>query len=121
MFPSHHGLVQIYTLPSPHMLIAPSDRFSTLRGLTSSGENNLAFRCTRRRMVIETLHLDVEGGTGERRTTASKLMTEGPPVGEDKSSSVASVEVQVEGSGKGQKNKKKVVGFQSDRPELYEF
>lgn len=73
-------------------------------------------------MVIETLHLDVEGGTGERRTTASKLMPEGAPVGVTKEEA-ALVEVQVEGSGKDKKNKKtkKVVGFQSDRPELYEF
>jgi elongator complex protein 4 len=33
------------------------------------GENNLAFKVTRKRFVIETFHLDVEGGVGERRTT----------------------------------------------------
>jgi elongator complex protein 4 len=68
MFPGHHGLLQTHRLPAPHTLGAPSDRFSTLRGLGGSGENNLAFRCTRKRLVFETLHLDVEGGTGERRT-----------------------------------------------------
>ncbi|KAH9004410.1 hypothetical protein EDB86DRAFT_3210211 [Lactarius hatsudake] len=47
---------------------------STLRGISSvsgwtgGGENNLAFKCTRKRFVIETHHLDVEGGVGERRT-----------------------------------------------------
>ncbi|KAK0465377.1 PAXNEB-domain-containing protein [Desarmillaria tabescens] len=76
--PSHHGLVEIRSLPSPHTLLSPSDKFSTLRGLSSSatssgggGENNLAFKCTRKRLVFETLHLDVEGGVGERRTTPS--------------------------------------------------
>ncbi|KAG7450321.1 PAXNEB-domain-containing protein [Guyanagaster necrorhizus] len=76
--PSHHGLVEIRSLPAPHTLLSPSDKFSTLRGLSSSatssgggGENNLAFKCTRKRLVFETLHLDVEGGVGERRTTPS--------------------------------------------------
>jgi hypothetical protein len=67
LFPTHHGLVQIHRLPSPHTLSAPSDRFSELRGLRASGENNLGFKCTRRRLVIETVHLDIEGGTSERR------------------------------------------------------
>ncbi|KAI9058837.1 PAXNEB-domain-containing protein [Trametes sanguinea] len=71
MFSSHHGLVHIHSLPAPHTLLPPSDKFSTLRGLTSSGENNLAFKCMRKRLIFETLHLDVEGGVGERRTTPS--------------------------------------------------
>lgn len=83
LFPSHHGMVHIHTLPSPHTLLPPSDRFSTLRGLaasaneggTSSGENNLAFKCTRKRLIFETMHLDVEGGVGERRTTAGSSHT----------------------------------------------
>ena len=77
-FPAHHGLVQIHTLPAPHTILPPSDKFSTLRGLSSSavsggssGENNLAFKCMRKRLVFETLHLDLEGGVGERRTTPS--------------------------------------------------
>ncbi|KAI0036683.1 Elongator complex protein 4 [Vararia minispora EC-137] len=69
---AYHGLVRVHSLPGPHTLLAPSDRFSTLRGLgaggVGGGENNLAFKCTRRRLAIETLHLDVEGGVGERRT-----------------------------------------------------
>lgn len=75
-FPSHHGIVHIETLPVPHMLVPPSDRFSMLRGLSASssasgggGENNLAFKCTRKRLIFETLHLDLEGGVSERRTT----------------------------------------------------
>lgn len=71
MFSSHHGLVHIHTLPAPHTLLPPSDRFSTLRGLSASGENNLAFKCMRKRLIFETLHLDLEGGVGERRTTPS--------------------------------------------------
>lgn len=76
-FPAHHGLVHILSLPCPSTLVAPSDRFSTLRGLASSasgfggsGENNLAFKCTRKRLIFETLHLDLDGGVSERRTTA---------------------------------------------------
>jgi len=75
VFPGHHGLVQIHSLPAPHTQSPPGDRFSTLRGLGTSGENNLAFKCTRKRLVIETLHLDVEGGTSERRTPAAKKTT----------------------------------------------
>ncbi|ESK98393.1 elongator complex protein 4-like [Moniliophthora roreri MCA 2997] len=77
LFPGHHGLVHIYTLPAPHTLLPPSNRFSTLRGLSAaadscgSGENNLAFKCTRKRLIFETMHLDVEGGVSERRTTPS--------------------------------------------------
>ena len=76
-FPAHHGFVHVLSLPSPSTLVAPSDRFSTLRGLASSasgfggsGENNLAFKCTRKRLIFETLHLDLDGGVSERRTTA---------------------------------------------------
>lgn len=74
-FPSHHGSVRVHGLPAPHSLTPASDRSSTLRGISSAsgwtggGENNLAFKCTRKRFVIETHHLDVEGGVGERRTT----------------------------------------------------
>ncbi|KAH9950457.1 PAXNEB-domain-containing protein [Amylocystis lapponica] len=69
LFSAHHGLVHIHALPAPHTLLPLSDRFSTLRGLSASGENNLAFKCMRKRLVFETLHLDLEGGVGERRTT----------------------------------------------------
>ncbi|KAH9937128.1 PAXNEB protein-domain-containing protein [Fomitopsis serialis] len=59
--PAHHGMVHIHTLPAPTTLLPPSD----------NGENNLAFKCMRKRMVFETLHLDLEGGVGDRRTTPS--------------------------------------------------
>lgn len=78
LFPSHHGLVQVHKLPTPHSVIPTSDKCSTLRGLSSSaaasigtGENNLAFKCMRKRLVFETMHLDFEGGMTERRTTPS--------------------------------------------------
>ncbi|KAH8988824.1 Elongator complex protein 4 [Lactarius akahatsu] len=79
-FPSHHGSVRVHGLPTPHSLIPASDRSSTLRGIsfvsgwTGGGENNLAFKCTRKRFVIETHHLDVEGGVGERRTTPAGIV-----------------------------------------------
>lgn len=84
-FPAHHGIVRIHSLPCPHTLLPPSDKLSMLRGLHASsssdasfvvgggGENNLAFKCTRKKLVFETLHLDVEGGVGERRTKASEV------------------------------------------------
>ncbi|KAI0673486.1 PAXNEB-domain-containing protein [Trametes maxima] len=151
MFSSHHGLVHIHTLPAPHTLLPPSDKFSTLRGLTSSGENNLAFKCMRKRLIFETLHLDVEGGVGERRTTpsASAIALEAGVNDHDHvsdssktgSASVAAVQVQLEqtqittppredaptvtemtGSSSFKKAKvKKKVAFASERPDLYDF
>ncbi|KAI6136793.1 PAXNEB-domain-containing protein [Pisolithus sp. B1] len=135
LFPSHHGLVQIH-----------NDKYSTLRGLSSSagasagsGENNLAFKCTRKRLILETIHLDVEGGVTERRTTPSTNMNAGP-VNEmsdehasNKGRSRAALEVEFEKaiavtadpvksqpSGIVKKPRKKVA-FQSDRPDLYDF
>lgn len=135
-FPSHHGLVHISTLPAPHTVLAPSDKLSTLRGLLASpsgaggGENNLAFKCMRKRMIFETLHLDLEGGVGERRTTPTpnawvnaananqKEGNKGDPV----------VKIRLEEGGPGSavaslpRKKKKVVGFASERPEIsFEF
>ncbi|GBE77878.1 Elongator complex protein 4 [Sparassis latifolia] len=151
LFSSHHGLVHIHSLPSPHTLLPPSDKFSTLRGLSSSGENNLAFKCMRKRFLIETLHLDLEGGVGERRTTpatnAMALETASLPSHSHRShisanvnaaGGGAAVEVQLEdvqhstavslvGSTEIEhvvasvKKAKKKVAFTSDRPDLYDF
>ena len=80
-FPNHHGILHIQTLPAPHTLLPPSDRLSTVRGLSASGgaaggsENNITFKSTRKRLVFETLHLDIEGGVGERRTAAPSERT----------------------------------------------
>ena len=110
-FPSYHGFVHIHSLPSPHTLTAASDRHSTLRSFSSSGENNLAFKCTRKRFIIETLHLDVEGGVNERRTTPSTTTTTTAHYG----SGGARVEIELEEkdapkAGK-EKAKRKVVAF----------
>ncbi|KAH7915349.1 PAXNEB-domain-containing protein [Hygrophoropsis aurantiaca] len=154
LFPSHHGLLQIHTLPAPHTIAPPSNRFSALRGLLSSaggaggtGENNLAFKCMRKRLVLETLHLDLEGGVTERRTTPSTntiASDAGAAPGltnaeEEQKNTFARVEVELEPikelkigeelpkspdsktvPSKIKKTKKKVA-FHSDRPDLYDF
>ncbi|KAG0709058.1 PAXNEB-domain-containing protein [Suillus ampliporus] len=115
LFPSHHGIVQILTLPAPHTILPASDKCSTLRGLSSaagtmggSGENNLAFKCMRKRLIFETLHLDLEGGVTERRTTPSSnaiamdagMVHETTPVAvlasDGRKGSLATVEVELE-------------------------
>ncbi|KAJ7462667.1 Elongator complex protein 4 [Mycena galericulata] len=67
-FPASHGLVRLHTLPAPQSLVPASDRFSVIRGVGGGGENNIGFKCTRKRLVFETVHLGVEGGVGERRS-----------------------------------------------------
>jgi elongator complex protein 4 len=143
-FPTHHGLVHLHSLPAPHSLVAPSDRFSALRGLSASGENNLGFRVTRKRLVFETVHLDVEGGVGERRTTPAPVALEHAPHAHahghppELGRAATAIEVSVEsagptasllpapepqGGGDGAKPKKarKKVAFHADRPDLYDF
>ncbi|KAF8591438.1 PAXNEB-domain-containing protein [Ramaria rubella] len=133
MFPSYHGFVNIHSLPAPHCLTPSGDKFSELRGLATSssfaaggGENNLAFKCTRKRFIIETLHLDVEGGVNERRTTASVASNVGFPkrrgtgtIGPVLTDSVGMVMPEVNAVPK--KKLTKSVTFQSNRPELYDF
>jgi elongator complex protein 4 len=121
MFPSHHGLVRIYALPAPYTILPPSDKSSTLRGVSSSassggGENNLAFKCMRKRMLFETLHLDLEGGVGERRTTPAATSTErSAPTGKGE----ATVKIELEEAPKSVKPKtKKRVGFANS---VYDF
>jgi len=149
IFPSHHGLVHIHTLPAPHTILPLSDRYSMLRGLSSSavstggnGENNLAFKCMRKRLTFETLHLDLEGGVGDRRTTPSSNVLEGGMTRKvteattiEPSSSqmgVAAVEVKLESPVHLEPNArdegsvvvnlkmkpKKKVAFRSDKPDL---
>lgn len=155
VFPSHHGLLHIHTLPAPHTLLPPSDKFSTLRGLSASAgatggsENNLTFKSTRKRLIFETLHLDIEGGVGERRTrpaTNALDETSGAHGAGHKEHSAgktafAAVEVafedleieksilaRVDGGDKATevplikpKKQKKSVAFRADRPDLYDF
>ena len=139
-FPTHHGLVHIHTLPAPHTILPPSDKFSTLRGLSSSGvsisgsgENNLAFKCMRKRLIFETLHLDLEGGVGERRTTPATnavaleagMMTDAKNLADVRigieEDDVSVEEAQHSAGGVKAKKPKKRVAFQSDRPDLYDF
>lgn len=150
IFPTYHGLVRIHSVPSPHTLVSASERYSTLRGLSSSAgspeggsENNLAFKCTRKRLNFETLHLDLDGGIGERRTTPStNKMSAGDTVATESKPqvSLATVEVELEeaqprsaeDSGNRDvapteklkstlKKPKRKVAFQSERPDLYDF
>lgn len=98
----------------------------------------------RKRLIFETLHLDLEGGVGERRTTPSTNamalnvgMTshdyEDDPETQQKAKiDTAVVHVEIEVSAEGIKTEadpvgvkvkkpKKKVAFQSDRPDLYDF
>lgn len=63
-------------------------------GSSGGRENNIAFKCTRKRLVFETHHLDAEGGVSERRT--------GPGEGEKTGSNwrgSAGLEVEIEDGG----------------------
>lgn len=75
-FPHSHGLVHVRSFPTLQTVLAPSYKHSTLLGLGagSTGQNNLSFRLKRKRFVVETLHLGVEGGVGERRTEPPATM-----------------------------------------------
>jgi len=65
LFPHSHGLLTLHSFPTTHHLLPPTLKSSFLLG---AGGNNLGFRLKRKRFVIETVHLGVEGGVGERRT-----------------------------------------------------
>jgi len=133
----HHGMVRLHSLQKCKTYISPSDRLSRLRGLASSGmvgsgENNLAFKCTRKRIVIETLHLDVEGGVGERRTAHPDSTLPGVDLGKKKQSTAAieidekerdSPVIQIQDHEIESKSSKprKGVAFRLDRPDLYDF
>ncbi|OXM75660.1 elongator complex protein 4 [Cryptococcus neoformans Bt63] len=80
LFPTH-GLLTLHSYPTTHALLPSTLKHSTLLGVSQSstsasssgggggaGENNLGFRLKRKRFVVETVHLGVEGGVGERRT-----------------------------------------------------
>ena len=89
-FSAYTGAFKVLKTPSVGTLTNPSIRSSVLRGMgtgagagsgktggggeggAGGGENNLAFKVRRKRLVIETLHLDVEGGVSERRTKPPK-------------------------------------------------
>lgn len=96
-FTAYTGAFKVLKTPAVGTLTNPSIRSSVLRGMgtgagagagaaggkagggeggAGGGENNLAFKVRRKRLVIETLHLDVEGGVSERRTKPPKNMGE---------------------------------------------
>lgn len=137
-------MLSIHKLPAPHTLSPASDKLSTLRGLSAaagSGENNLAFKCSRRRLVFETLHLDVEGGVKERRTAPAKNLIAQDAGLEQQSQQLhhsedgvfhshlkvmATTAIEISSpSAKSQatplKKVKKKVAFHSERPDLYDF
>ena len=65
-----HGLITLHSFPHTHLL-PPTIKHSSLLGLSSGGggsENNLGFRARRKRWGVETVHLGIDGGVGERRT-----------------------------------------------------
>lgn len=67
-YPSH-GLITPHVLYNGHHLLAPALRYSQLLGVASgAGEQNLGFRLKRKRWVVESVHLGIEGGSSERRT-----------------------------------------------------
>ena len=90
-FPDYTGALRVFRTPAIGTLSNPSLRASVLRGMgagtyptpstgagarseggAGGGENNLAFKVKRKRLAIETLHLDIEGGVSERRTKPVK-------------------------------------------------
>lgn len=80
-------------------------------------------------MMFETLHLDLEGGVGERRTTPGSIgrmdvISDTDRKG-DKGEAVVAIRLEEGGSGSvaiARGKKKKAVGFASERPEIsYEF
>lgn len=67
-YPSH-GLITLHKLYAGNDLLAPALRYSQLLGVASgAGEQNLGFRLKRKRWVVESVHLGIEGGSNERRT-----------------------------------------------------
>nr|XP_019050531.1 elongator complex protein 4 [Kwoniella bestiolae CBS 10118]OCF29461.1 elongator complex protein 4 [Kwoniella bestiolae CBS 10118] len=75
LFPTTHGLLTLHSYPTSHTLLPSTLKHSTLLGVSQgsdggggAGENNLGFRLKRKKFVIETVHLGVEGGVGERST-----------------------------------------------------
>ncbi|KAG8714923.1 hypothetical protein FRC08_011246 [Ceratobasidium sp. 394] len=105
------------------------------KGPHGGGENNLAFRCTRKRLIIETMHLGAEGGVGARQTApppdaAIQLDSRPHPTPKPAESARISIALDngpnltVEEGQDGTKTSKKSqrrVLFQSDKPEIYDF
>jgi elongator complex protein 4 len=82
-------------------------------------------------LVFETLHLEIEGGVGERRTTPSAAAAvpavDAPKKVRSLGGGSAAVEVKMIGapdhttSERAKTKLPKKVAFQADRPDLYDF
>lgn len=81
-------------------------------------------------MIFETLHLDLEGGVGERRTTPApnawvNVVDDADQRGGNKADPIVKISLEEGGPGpvaNALKKKKKAVGFASGRPEIsFEF
>jgi len=104
-FSAYTGAFKVLKTPSVGTLTNPSIRSSVLRGMgvgaggktgsgeggAGGGENNLAFKVRRKRLVIETLHLDVEGGVSERRTKPPKDLAGTAGTGGEKKAEIKAV------------------------------
>jgi elongator complex protein 4 len=95
-------------------------------GSNGGRENNIGFKCTRKRLVFETHHLEVEGGVGERRTTPAERR--GPKLRGDAAVQVElEVEPNIEAAAvaerirTGSLTKKKRVTFRGEQRDLYDF
>ncbi|OCF36299.1 elongator complex protein 4 [Kwoniella heveanensis BCC8398] len=79
LFPTTHGLLTLHSYPTSHTLLPSTLKHSTLLGVSQesgsggAGENNLGFRLKRKRFVVETVHLGVEGGVGERQSAPADI------------------------------------------------
>jgi elongator complex protein 4 len=108
-------------------------------GSSGGRENNLAFKCTKKRLVFETHHLDVEGGVGERRTVPAGNIDREKATSTSRSRKQlsrgggAAMEVELEGEPEesgaaaaeeiltGSLTKRKKVTFQAEQRDLYDF
>lgn len=81
-------------------------------------------------MIFETLHLDLEGGVGERRTTPApnarvNVINDADQKEGNEGDPIVKIHSKEEGFGSVavvSRKKKKAVGFASERPEIsYEF
>ncbi|ORY07873.1 PAXNEB-domain-containing protein [Basidiobolus meristosporus CBS 931.73] len=65
----YHGFFHVRKLPVLNTIVSSSVKLSVLQS-SHSTTNNLAFKLRRKRFTIETFHLPIEGGVGERRTSS---------------------------------------------------
>ncbi len=95
-FPGYTGSVHVLVTPQIGTLVDVSVKSSILRGMSSlgdsaggGGENNLAFKVKRKRLVIETLHLDVGEDTKKDKPTRPASSAVSPAQQQGRDSGVA--------------------------------